>query len=347
MTAAASFSNGLMYIETCLMFCVCLGMCLSSFAREPGTGSEGVPELVSVEKIWDQGAHNAFTDLIRFRDQWYCTFREAHGHVKGDGKIRVITSPDGKAWSSVALLAEEGIDLRDPKLSVTAGGRLMIVAGGSVYRDGTLVERQPRVAFSDDGDAWTATQRVLKKGEWLWRVTWHEGKAYGVSYGGPVENRDEWKLTLVAGANGVDYDTITTLDVSGKPNETTLRFLPGGAMMALVRREGGNRNGWLGMSKPPYTEWTWHELSHRLGGPNFIRLPNGDLWAGSRLHGDGAKTTLARLTPDSYEPALILPSGGDTSYPGLVWHEGLLWMSYYASHEGKTSIYLAKIRLPE
>jgi hypothetical protein len=47
-----------------------------------------------------------------------------------------------------------------------------------------------------------------------------------------------------------------------------------------------------------------------------------------------------------YEPVLTFPSGGDTSYPGLVWHDGLLWMSYYSSHEGKTSIYLAKIKLP-
>lgn len=45
-------------------------------------------------------------------------------------------------------------------------------------------------------------------------------------------------------------------------------------------------------------------------------------------------------------PALTLPSRGDNSYTGLVWHEGLLWVSYYSSHEGKTSIYLAKVRLP-
>ena len=48
-----------------------------------------------------------------------------------------------------------------------------------------------------------------------------------------------------------------------------------------------------------------------------------------------------------YDPALTFPSGGDTSYPGLVWHDGRLWMSYYSSHEAKTSIYLAKVRLPE
>ncbi|MEK8105428.1 hypothetical protein NKG94_10170 [Micromonospora sp. M12] len=31
---------------------------------------------------------------------------------------------------------------------------------------------------------------------------------------------------------------------------------------------------------------------------------------------------------------VALPSGGDTSYPGLVWHDDLLWVSYYSSHEG-------------
>jgi len=59
------------------------------------------------------------------------------------------------------------------------------------------------------------------------------------------------------------------------------------------------------------------------------------------------ETVLARLSRDTSEPVLTLPSGGDCSYPGMVWHDGLLWMSYYSSHEDKRSIYLAKIRLPE
>ena len=36
---------------------------------------------------------------------------------------------------------------------------------------------------------------------------------------------------------------------------------------------------------------------------------------------------------------------GDQSCPGLLWHDGVLWVSYYASHEGKTSIYLANLKL--
>ena len=71
------------------------------------------------------------------------------------------------------------------------------------------------------------------------------------------------------------------------------------------------------------------------------------MWAGARgRHEDGeAAMVLARMTKDSYEPVLRLPSGGDCSYPGMVEHDGLLWMSYYSSHEGKTSIYLARIEV--
>jgi hypothetical protein len=344
------------------------------------------PELVSVTKIWDRGPHNAFTDLIRWHGKWYCTFREAEAHIGGDGKLRVLESADGQAWEPVGLIQEQGIDLRDPKLSLTPDDRLLIVAGGSVYQGKMLLGRQPRVTFSQDGRQWTPTQRVLSEGEWLWRVTWHEGRAYGVSYNASARQTQEaqeaakgstplsaapanWKLKLVVSEDGIHYKVLTYLGVPGHPNETTLRFLPpsptpqerkhgerGWEMMALVRREGGNAFGWIGTSQPPYKDWKWLETKHRFGGPNFLHLPDGNLWAVSRGYpspapkGDGVasgpKTVLVHLSHDTYEPVFTLPSGGDTSYAGLVWHDGLLWVSYYSSHEGKSSIYLAKIRLP-
>lgn len=309
------------------------------------------PQIVSVRKIWDEGQHNAFTDLIRFKDKWFCSFRESRAHVGGNGKLRVIVSPDGEKWESAALLAEEGIDLRDPKLSITPDGRLMMVAGGSVYKDRKLVSRQPRVAFSTNGATWTTPHRVLAEGDWLWRVTWHDGKAYGTSYRlvdldkGKDSKSQEWKLTLYSSPDGIHYEKIADLEVPDRPNETTLRFLPDGTMVALVRRETGNQFGWIGTSRKPYTQWKWHETKHRLGGPNFVVLPDGEMWAAGRGHVDGVKTVLAHMDAEHYEPVLSFPSGGDCSYPGLVWHDGLLWMSYYSSHEGKTSIYLAKISL--
>jgi len=323
------------------------------------------PEIVSVEKIWDQGKHNAFTDLVRWHDAWYCTFRESEAHVGGDGQIRVLTSKDGKTWESAALISEQGIDLRDPKFSVTPDDRLMIVAGGSLYGGTKVLKgRRPRVLFSKDGREWTPPTPVLTDGEWLWRVTWHDGKAYGVSYNAEARATDagkaaaqakkvepgpaEWKLKLFSSPDGVHYDLVTHLDVPGHPNETTVRFLPDGTMLALVRREAGNKLAWIGQAKAPYTKWTWTETKHQVGGPNFIPLPNGELWAAGRNYPNRVSTVVARMTPTSYEPLLTLPSGGDTSYAGLVWHDGQLWMSYYSSHENKKSaIYLAKIKLPE
>jgi len=157
------------------------------------------------------------------------------------------------------------------------------------------------------------------------------------------EKDNDWSVKLFVSRDGLEYEQVTVLDIPGRPNETTLRFLNSGEMMALVRREGGNKHGWIGVSKPPFKKWNWHETQHRLGGPNFIQLPDGSFWAASRSYQGGARTVLAKFGPQTYEPVLSLPSGGDCSYPGMVWHEGLLWMSYYSSHEGKTCIYLAKI----
>jgi hypothetical protein len=320
------------------LFCI-LSLALAAAGAEKA-------ELISVTKIWDKGPHNAFTDLIRFQDGWFCAFRESEEHVGGDGRIRILESEDGGTWTSAALIAEEGVDLRDPKLSITPDGRLMTLAGGSVYKGKTYMGRQSRVAFSEDAREWTAPQRIIEEGEWLWRVTWHKGKGYGATrkFYYDAEGRHA-VIRLMVTEDGIGYHEVTRWDeIDGWPNETTIRF-DGDEMIAMVRREKEDTHGWIGTSRPPYTEWKWHETGHRFGGPDFIILPDGAMWAGSRYYPGGAKTVLARMTRDSYKPALTLPSGGDTSYPGFVWHEGMLWMSYYSSHEGKTSIYLAKIRL--
>ncbi|UCD29795.1 MAG: cellulase family glycosylhydrolase [Planctomycetota bacterium] len=302
-----------------------------------------LPEIVSVKKIWDQAPHNAFTDLIRFQGKWFCTFREGAAHAGGStGTIRVLTSVNGEKWESAALLSEKGIDLRDPKLSITTDGKLMLSIGGSLYKGKQRITNQSRVSFSRDGRTWSKIHKVLSEKQWLWRVTWYENRCYGVSYN--CDPGQHWTLKLWISRDGLNYELITRLDVPGRPNETTLRFLPGGKMMALVRRESGNRLGWIGLSRKPYKKWKWHETEYRIGGPNFIRLRDGSLWAAGRKYNNKATTVLAKLKLHTYQPVLTLPSGGDCSYPGLVWHDGLLWMSYYSSHQGKTSIYLAKIR---
>jgi hypothetical protein len=161
--------------------------------------------------------------------------------------------------------------------------------------------------------------------------------------------------------DGIDWKLVTHLDVPGRPNEATVRVRANGEMVALVRRERGNKFGWIGVSQPPYRDWSWRETKQRFGGPNFIVLPDDSLIAAGRQYRNPFSTVVAHLKPDHYEPTLVLPSGGsDTGYPGMVWHEGELWISYYSSHEDKegnpppnrhtalnSAIYLARVRFED
>ena len=297
-----------------------------------------MPELISVNKIWDHAPHNGFTDLIRFQDRWWCAFREASGHATPGGVVRLISSGDGTTWESAGLVSEPGIDLRDSKLSITPDERLMLLMGGSVYDEsGVYVTRSPRVSFSADGATWTTPRRLLAEDHWLWRATWHEGRAYALSKLG------EWdgprRGFLYSSVDGVEWEWITEFKIP-EVSETTLRLMPDGEMIALIRPS------YIGSSRSPYREWSFTELSTTIGGPNFIRLPNGSLWATGRSPAElGGPTVLARMTNTTFEPVLTLPCGGDSSYVGMVWHEDVLWMSYYSSHEDGTNIYLARVRV--
>jgi hypothetical protein len=199
------------------------------------------------------------------------------------------------------------------------------------------------VAFSGDGSKWTAPKPVLGEGQWLWDLAWRAGVGYGFSYG---TDRDLGRLTLVRTANGVDYTTIMTADLTEYPNEAAVAFRPDGEMLALVRREQGDKHARFGRSKAPYTDWTWQDVGRVVQGPALLIAKDGRLFYAGREYPDGPRTVFGAIADGKCVPLATLPSGGDTSYPGLVEAaDGTIWMSYYASHEGKSAIYLARLRV--
>ncbi len=308
-------------------------------------GADERIELVRVQKIWDQAPHNAFTDLVRFQDRWFCVFREGQGHVSPDGALRVITSVDGRTWESAALITSSDSDLRDAKITVTPDGRLML-AGAEAINDPATHRHQSLVWFSDDGRTWSEAHEVGDRDNWLWRITWHQGRAYGFGYGCRNDNRG---LRFFTSSDGRSFDTlIEQVPVEGTyPNETSLVFLPDDTAYCLLRQDGQPNSGYLGRSCPPYTQWTWKKLGVRIGGPHMVRLDDGRFVAAVRLYDSPVRTSLCWVDPEAgtLTEFLKLPSGGDTSYAGLVLHDGLLWVSYYSSHEGKSNIYLAQVRI--
>jgi hypothetical protein len=183
----------------------------------------------------------------------------------------------------------------------------------------------------------------------MWRVTWHGGKAYGVSYAAP--DGKPW-TSLLSSEDGFHFREVAPkMCGDGYPTEATLRFDNNSeTLYCLQRRDGAapQNSALLGVGKAPYTDWQWHDLKIYFGGPNFIQIPDGRwIAAGRIIHPDAHKTDLAWLDVENKKltPILQLPSGGDTSYPGLIWHDGFLWVSYYSSHEGKANVYLAKVRI--
>jgi len=301
-------------------------------------------EIVDVQKISDAAPHSAFTDLVHFQDNWFCVFREGKAHVSPDGALQILKSRDGSQWQSVARLTSPKADLRDAKITVTPSGQLMLSGAGALHQP-AKARHQSMVWYSKDGTDWSDAIPIGPPNYWIWRITWHDGKAYGVGYR-TVEPRE---TQLFVSDDGRKFEKLgKPFGIEGYSNESSLHFHDDGTALCIVRRDGDPKDAQLGTSDPPYTQWEWRSLGQYVGGPVMKRLPDGrHLVAGRRLKGP-AKTVLWQLNPKTAKlhELAVLPSGGDTSYPGLALQEDLLWMSYYSSHEGKTSLYLAKIKLP-
>jgi len=346
-------------MKTLFSYLFCLSFfCISVKAQNNLAESK---ELL-VKKIWSVSKHSAFTSMIYSKGKFYCTFRESSvGHIpgkktgEGDGEIRVISSLNGEHWESVALVKNKGFDLRDSKISEMPDGRLMLTIGGSIYVDGILKELVPQVSFSNaDGMFFSEPQPVnidpliKTTRDWLWRVTWFNGIGYGLVYSA-FEN-EPWQLSLLKTTDGINYHLLEKFDMGDKkPNEATVRFLKNGEMKIFLRCESANAQ--LGSSKPPYTSWQWTDLGCSAGGPDMIVLPDDNIIFAHRNYKEHVSTVISILDDKKQlMPVLSLPSAGDTSYPGLVIHDGFLWISYYSQHEETptaiTSIYLAKFPLP-
>lgn len=315
-------------------------------------------EPIDVQRIWSRAAHCAFTDLVRFRGRWFCVFRESDSHARGrDGGIRVISSSDGRAWKSEARLNKRRVDLRDPHLSITPWGELMLTMGGSVWNQGRYLRMQPQVAFSRTGRAWSSPEAILHEGEWLWRVAWHRGHAYGIAKLDLRKRQPECasqaRAILYRSRDGRNYTQVCRITLEGV-DETALGFDEQGRMIAVARRGSPDCRAAIGISRAPFTRWRWSLLPHYVGGPAVLLSPGKPMILGGR-HFPACRpggqpagepvTFLGTFDEKSCAIRWILPSAGDNSYPGLCLWKDTLWASYYSSHEGKSAIYLARIPL--
>jgi hypothetical protein len=322
--------------------------------------THAAPVVLRTDRVWDAAPYNSFTDLAWYKDRFVLAFREGpvHGVPTGSqpgGNLRILQSNNGLNWTSAALIqGTSNEDLRDAKLSVTPDNRLMLT--GAVAFKTATGDRQSKAWFSTDVTNWTPAANIGDYNYWLWGTAWRNGNVYSVGYGPTntsVADRDKRTTRLYESNDGTNFSALVPSLTANSGltggGETALLFRNNGTAVALSRRDTGNFESLIGTSSRSLTEWNWHVIAERTGGPELIELPDGRIVAASRRFiGSQTTTALFWLDPSAgtLTHFLTLPSGGDTSYAGMVWRDNLLWVSYYSSHEGKASVYVSQVQIP-
>lgn len=290
----------------------------------------------------DPNKHLAFTDICLYERRYWLAYREASSHHNKDGLLVILSSHDAHAWDVHSRLLASSGELRDPKFTVTPRGQLWLNCA-RINEQGLQ-----SLLYGLDHDQWNELAEIGEPGVWLWRTAWHH--EFGLSFG--YRRPDTLQLYKVQ-VDRADYRLWAEQPLGelssryGYPNETGVTFDSQGRAFCLLRRDADNGHALLGVSLPPYQNWRWTELDQAIGGPVLHCTHDDRLLAVVRLY-QSARTSLCWIDyqKGKIEEAIQLPSGGDTSYAGIVWQTSeRMLVSYYSSHDGHSAIYLARLHL--
>lgn len=314
-------------------------------------------------RAFDNGEHNAFTDLCRFQNRIYLAFRscpQGHG-VHPTSSIIVMSSRNGREWKQVHRFSVPLRDTRDPHFLVF-NDRLFVYTGTwycgkSSPRSRDINEMLGYAVWTEDGTKWHGPAMLEGTyGHYVWRAAAFGGKAYLCGrrkhHFAKVKSRKERdplvESALLESDDGLVWRT-AGLFQKRFGDETAFLFEPDGSILA-VARSGAMRNAQICRAKPPYREFKRTDLDRYIGGPLVVKWNRHYLVGGRRITRGKAVTSLCWLMNDRLQEFAVLPSGGDNSYPGFVQlDKNRALVSYYSSHErdknGKTitAIYLAEL----
>lgn len=325
--------------------------------------------VANIRRVFHNGEHNAFTDLVRFKERIYLCFRSCpDGHmVFNTASVIVLRSADeGATWQPVHRFSVKDRDTRDPHFLVFKG-RLFVYTGtwwtgpGLLDRkDYDMNKHLGYAAWSDDGGQWHGPVMLEGTfGHYIWRAAAFGDRAYLCGRRkpdfdiGPKGEGERVQSLMLESDDGLVWRKRAFFQETGG-DETAFLFEADGSVLAAARH-GGGRNAQLLRSRPPYAEWQRTSFDRPIGGPLIVKWGDDVIVGGRRTTPErGPKTSLCWLVGDRLREFAELPSGGDNSYPGFVaLSPDRALVSYYSSHEkdaaGRpvTAIYLADLtRLP-
>ncbi len=342
---------------------------LGSMGMASRTLGDELPKVrvTNVRRVFFNGEHNAFTDLVRFQGKIYLTFRSCpDGHmVHPSASIIILRSDDAREWEQVHRFQVKKRDTRDPHFLVFKD-RLFVYTGTWYSGEKTispsdydLNKHLGYAAWSDDGTQWHSPVMLEGTfGHYIWRASQFEGRAY-------LCGRRKRDFDVRPRGEGPTVQSLMLESDDGliwrkravfqedRGDETAFLFEANGDVLAIGRC--GGKNAQLLRSRPPYKQWQRQDLDRYIGGPLLAKW--GDRYVVGGRHntsGRGAKTSLCWLQDDQLHEFAELPSGGDNSYPGLLpLSSTRAIVSWYSSHEkddaGKTitAVYMADLEIVE
>ncbi len=322
-------------------------------------------KVTNVRRVFYNGEHNAFTDLVRFRGKIYLAFRSCpDGHmVHPTASIIILRSDDAGQWEQVHRFQVKFRDTRDPHFLVFKD-RLFVYTGTWYSGAKTipvseydLNKHLGYAAWSNDGGTWHSPVMLEGTfGHYIWRASQFNGTAYLCGRrkrdfdDRPRGEGPTVQSLMLESDDGLIWRKRAIFQ-EDRGDETAFLFKDDGDIIAVGRC--GGQNAQLLRSQPPYQKWQRLDLGRYVGGPLLAQWGDRYVVGGRKnVAGRGAKTCLSWLVGDQLHDFAELPSGGDNSYPGLLplspTHAIVSW---YSSHEkddaGKTitAIYMADLEI--
>ncbi|MCA9194407.1 MAG: prolyl oligopeptidase family serine peptidase [Planctomycetales bacterium] len=339
-----------------LLLCNWLGILAKS-----ATAEEPLVRITNIRRVFHNGQHNAFTDLIQYQGRFYLAFRSCpDGHmVHPTSSIIVLASNDLRAWEKIHQFSVPLRDVRDPHF-LEFQGRLFVYTGtwycgetSPTTRD--LNQHLGYCTYTTDGVHWSNPQMLEGTfGHYVWRASKWGDQAY-------LCGRRKIEFDIRPKGEGPDVESVMLASNDGliwrkhslfqesQGDETAFQFDELGNLLAVARR--GRDSAELLRSQAPYTEWQRTDLGQYIGGPLLTRW--GQNWfVGGRMNTPtGPRTSLSWLIDDQLFTFAQLPSDGDNSYPGFVARDDHhATISWYSSHERDsnghpiTAIYMADLQ---
>lgn len=310
---------------------------------------DGLFAQIASRKVYGDGStYCAFTSLIKKDGLFYLAFREAQTHVsEGDfGVIKILTSKDGDNWNFFQTISEPFVDMRDPNLSVSPQGNILLLWGARMklqsgeYTTKTHYSKMRRGRFTEPKAIRLPDFVDDRCCAWCWRMTWGEQYGYTIVY---RHDGTKQRTDLLRTKNGKLYKHVIEFDIPDTPSEGKVIMLDSQRMLAVVRTD---KKGYFGQSTYPFRNWSWQQMPEFIGGHDICIEANTFVCASRRHTAQGNKTYVYYGSSEAatFDKSMSLPSGGDTGYCSVLKVENEWWISYYSAHESqKPSIYLAKI----